>query len=370
MRNFLLLALCVPFFAAIPTVSSESVTEEPIVLGATLPLSGDIASYGMLIKDGIDLAVSDLAKKGINVRIEYEDVPSPGPVALSAIQKLIAKNGINGLVANFWNPAIPIMAPAIKKAKILAFHTAEADDPILEAGDSIFSTNAKIKDESWELAYYAYHELQARTACILYIGTNFGEDYRKHFSERFSQLGGKILTSDLTKLGDSDVRPALTKVRQSSCDIFFAAYFGTNLGMLLKQSQGVGIKKTILSVYEAEDPSVISVAGSAAEDLKFFVPEPVGENETIKQFREKFMHRFGYEPRVLGSNAYDATTLLTQVLIDCKKDFDCAQSKVYEVKNYAGVSGTFTIEADGAAKKTFILKTIKNGLFVREKRNV
>jgi branched-chain amino acid transport system substrate-binding protein len=366
MKHFTLATVIIcTVLSVVPPISAEPQASLPLRFGATLPLTGDIAPYGTLIRDGIELAVSDLKTRGIDVAMSYEDVPSPGPIAVTAIRKLISENKIQGLAGNFWNPAIPIMAPAILQNKVVAFHTAAADDLILAAGDLIISTNTKIRDEAAHVAEYAYQALHARTACVLYIGTTFGENYKKHFADRFVELGGTIAYSELTSLGDSDHRGVLTKVKNSPCNVFFAAYFGTNLGLVLKQAQSVGVKKTTLSVYEAEDPSVIEVAGEAAEGLKFFVAEPVSDNDVTTSFKDRFAKRFGYAPRILASNAYDATTILALKFSQCQGDSECAKKKIYEIHDYVGVSGTFSIDPDGAAQKPFVLKTVKSGRFVR-----
>ncbi len=338
---------------------------KPLQLGATVPLSGNAATYGNLIRDGIELAVADLAERGISVAVQYEDVPVPGPAALSAIRKLTTVDGIQGLAGNFWNPAIPIMAQAISLNSVLTFHTAAADDPILDAGDFVFSTNTKVQDEAYRVAQYAFNEIALKSACVLYVGTNFGENYQRHFSQHFSALGGKVVYSDLTALDEVDLRPVLTKVKSAPCEVLFAAYFGTNLGLVLKHAGMVGLQKPVLSVYEAEDPSVVEVAGGAAEGLRFFVAEPAPDYEEAKNFSNRFLARVGYKPRILANNAYDATTILGTVLTECKGDKGCAKSKIYQIRDYRGVSGIFSIDTDGAARKPFVLKTIRNGAFVR-----
>ncbi len=346
-------------------ISTVHAADDEIRIGVTVPLTGDLATYGNLIRDGVELAVADLREAGMKVTVKHEDVPLPGQVALSAIQKLVVQDKIQGLAGNFWNPAIPIMAPVLTKNKILSFHSAAADDLILNAGDFIVSTNTKIKDEAFRLAEYAFNDLKAKTACVLFISTTFGDHYQQHFIERFTALGGKVLSVDKTNLGDSDLNSPLLKVRGLHPDVFFAAYFGNNLGLVLKQARQIGVKQQILSVYESEDPSVISVAGPAAEGLRFFVGEAESETEAVKGFRTRFQNRFGYEPRILGANAFDATKILVHALSECKGDTECAKAAAYRTKDYDGASGTFSIDTEGAAKKSFILKTVKDGKFVR-----
>jgi branched-chain amino acid transport system substrate-binding protein len=358
-----ILSILILVSTEITLMQALSEDSNEIRLGATLPLSGDIAPYGNLIRDGIEFAATDLRKMGYSLSIDYEDVPTPGASALSAINKLIVDKQIHALVANFWNPIIPIMAPAITRANIIAFHTAAVDDPILDSGHTIFSTNSKIRDEAAKIANYVYEDLGARTACVLYIGTSFGENYKHHFTSKFENLGGKVVFSDLTKLGETDLRTVLTKIKFSSCEVLFAAYFGTNLGLVLKQAGAVGLTKQIMAVYEAEDPSVLAVAGLAAEGLRFFVPEPKRESKAIVDFRQRFSTRFGYNPRILASNAYDAVTILVKFLSECKGDVSCTSTKIYGLREYDGVSGKFSIDSDGAATKEFVLKVVRNGKF-------
>ena len=338
---------------------------QAIRLGATLPLSGDYASYGIQIRDGIELAKEKLRAQGFNIQVFYEDVPLPGRPAVTAIRKLISEDKIHALAGNFWNPAIPAMAPMINRNKIVSFHTAAADDLILDAGEYVFSTNAKIKDEARTLAEHAYYTLGARTAAILYIGTTFGENYSAHFAKQFEKLGGTILHNDVTILGDNDLRAPLTAVKRKNPDVFFAAYFGTNLGIVLKQAKEIGLHQQILGVYEAEDPSVLQTAESKANGLQYLLAEPEVDNKLQEDLRKEFQQRFAYSPSVLSRNAYDATNILVKTLAKCKLDPECSKSSVYQTKEYPGFSGTFSIDSDGGAEKKFVLKEIKHQQFVR-----
>jgi branched-chain amino acid transport system substrate-binding protein len=88
------------FLSVLACLSTPAIADEEqdaIRLGATVPLSGDFATYGTLIRNGIDLAIEELEAEGKNVQITYEDVPYPGPKAVTAIRKLASTNKIHGL---------------------------------------------------------------------------------------------------------------------------------------------------------------------------------------------------------------------------------------------------------------------------------
>ena len=271
-------------FSLVNLLALQFISAEEIKLGATLPLSGNYATYGNLIKDGIELAVDELNSSEMPIKVFYEDVPLPGKVIATAINKLLNQDKIHALAGNFWNPAIPVMSPYIERKGIPAFHTAIADDLVLGASDFIFSTNGKIKDEAKLLAEYAYETKGARKACILYILTTFGENYAQYFEKYFKQLGGEVILNDSIHLTDVDYRAALTKVKSKKPDLLMAGFFGTNIGTLLKQARELNFEKPILGTYETEDPSAIKVAKKHADGVLYYSPEPKEKDSFQKAF--------------------------------------------------------------------------------------
>lgn len=339
----------------------------PIRLGATIPLTGLASAYGAEIRNGIELAISDLKKDGISAVAIHEDVNAPGPLAISAIRHLIDHEGIDALVANFFNPAIPAMKAAIMKAKLLAFHTAEADDLILESGDYIFTTNARIQDESRQLAMLAVNRFHAKKAAVLYVGTTWGENYNKHFEKYFKQLGGEVVYQEMTALNDMDVRTTILQALAHRPDVLITAYFGPTLGVVLKQALSQNPTCPILTAYEAENPAVLETAGSIRDrSVYFFTPENSRPSPLQLDFQNRYRSRYHQSSGIFAANAYDATILAVQAVSACKGLRDCAQHYVSQVRSYPGVSGDFSIDQDGAATRNFVLKTIANNTFVRD----
>ena len=365
-----ILALTITSISAFMFVTQakvENANKEQNVLriGATIPLTGDYASYGKVIKDGAELAREDLKNKGINIELFYEDVPLPGPRAITAIHKLISTDKIDAIGANFFNPVMLAITPILKQANIPAFHTSAIDDLNLNSGDNVVSTNSRIDDEAIALANHARNDLKANTASVIHINSIFGEQYAINFRKQFEKLGGRILDFDTTEIGDTNIHPLLSRVKGHNPDIIFAGYFGLNMGIVLKQARELGIKQQILGVYETEDPSVIETAGEAAEGVQFFVPEPLHASEEQVKFRERFIKNYGFEPNVFAANSYDAITILGKSLQVCKQSSKCTLGKIYSGETFDGMSGTIQISPDGGTTKEFVLKTVRNGQFVR-----
>jgi ABC-type branched-subunit amino acid transport system substrate-binding protein len=155
-------------------VTSIVIAEE-VRIGATLPLTGDAASYGGLIRNGIEIAVEDLKKEGFDIKLFIEDTPLSGSGILTSLNKLIHVDKVDGIAGNFSNLAMAAMAPVIQKAKIPVFHTAAMDPLLLNAGDYIVSTNIRIRDEAYHIAEFLFQHRSLHRVGVISINANFGQ---------------------------------------------------------------------------------------------------------------------------------------------------------------------------------------------------
>jgi branched-chain amino acid transport system substrate-binding protein len=341
-----------------PVLAVAQPGQKSFRVGVTAPFTGDFASYGEQIRNGVELAKGDLARRGINLDVHYEDACIPSG-AVSAINKLISLDKIQGLAANFCVIAMPAMATAIQKNKIPTFHAAGASDSILALGNYVFTTDLKVRTEARKLAEYAAVSLKAKTASVLSIATDFGEDYRKHFTARFEELGGKVLSSDSSAIGVNDFRTELISIKHRKPDVVFAAHLGLTLGVLLKQARELGLKQPFLGTYEAGDSSVRDVARDSANGLRFFVPEPAAKTSTIEEFEAKFQAKFKKPAGLLEANSYDSTTLLGDALERCGGDGSCVRDTFQRQRVYDGASGHFSLLGSEESQRHFVLKELR-----------
>ncbi len=357
--NQTLIKILILFFILPLTLLAEDETQI-FTVGVTAPLTGDFASYGEKVKQGVELARIELEQKNIKLNVKYEDACLPA-TAVNAINKLIQIDKIQGLAANFCVIAMPAMSGAIQKNQIPSIHSAIASESILKLGNFIFTTDMKVRTEAKKLAEYAYNTLGARTAGVLSIETDFGIDYRKFFSNRFEELGGKVLYSQSQAIGVNDFKSEITILRNKKPDVILAAHLGLTLGALLKQARQLGIKTPFLGTNEAEDPSVREVAKNAAEGLTFYVSQPENKTEKIKNFEESFFDKYNTKAGLAEASYYDSTMLLAESLAFCKGEAICTRDYIFKMKIYDGVSGRFSLIGTDESSRNFVLKQIKNG---------
>ncbi len=336
--------------------------ENTYKIGVVVPLKGDAGIYGEDTKKAIDLLKEDLSRENKDLLIFYEDA-CLAEDALKSIQKLILIDDVDLITSVFCITSINPIATHTKPEKITTMVSAAVPDSVIELDSYVFSPNSAIKDEAYAQAEFAYNELNAKTASIIWMNTDFGITYSKHFSKRFADLGGEILTNEPIVMFGTDYRSELIKVKFANPEILLSIHFGNQMALILKQAEEVNIRSQIIGTYESEDEQIIKVAGSGAEGL--IISSPVGgiKGDNYYSFQEKYHNKYGEKPTVIALMAYDGLKLQIEAFDNCDGNRDCMIKYLYNVKDYEGVSGKFSISDKGTAKRTFIFKKVVNNEF-------
>ncbi len=342
----------------------EAPSEERFKVGVLAPLTGDYSVLGNRIKNGMELARMDILAKESSSPIELiiEDA-CVAQEAVTATQKLLESDQVNLIGGSFCLVGLVPVIPLAEEKKVITFNTAANPDSVLNRSYQ-FSTNIAIQFDAQAMANFAFSDLNGKTAAVVHYNTPLGNDYAKHFKSEFERLGGSVSSSHMTELKATDFRAELTKIKSEDPDVVLIIQLSNSLGLFLKQYRELDLRGKIISHSEAEDPNVIKTAGLAAEGVYLSSSHPKEKTEKIIDFERRYEAQFGFKPDILAANAYDALQLQYLAFKECGEDTECMVQYLHSVKDYDGVSGLITIEANGAAKKPFNFKIIQNGEYV------
>ncbi len=109
-----------------------------IKIGAILPMTGDLATYGGGIKNAAELAVENSGLKD-KIQLVVEDDHSCVPAdAVGAAQKLINLDKVNGILGAVCSSAVLSVAPITEKAKLILISPSASSKSVTTAGDYVF----------------------------------------------------------------------------------------------------------------------------------------------------------------------------------------------------------------------------------------
>ncbi len=374
MKKYLVFALSSVLFISFLYIGQgcENKKEE-IKIGAIMPLTGDYATYGISIKNGIELAKDKINSMGgvlgRKIKIMYEDSKAEPKLGVAAINKLIKINKVSVIIGAVASSVTLAIAPIAESNSTVLLSPASSSPKITQAGDFIFRNYPSDILEGKLVADFALKN-GYKIASILTINNEYGLGLNKVFEENYKKNGGKILSNDLYSEGETNFRTILSKIKKFNPQLIFIVGYGREMGTCIKQARELGIKSQFVSTVNFYDKESLVTGGDAVNGVIFSSPvfDPNSSEKNIKLFVKEFKNKFGVQPDVWSAHGYDALLLVLQAIKDSHSINSIKiKDSLYKIKNFPGVSGKTTFDKNGDVIKEARFLIVKNGHFVSYK---
>ncbi len=335
------------------TGGCSSQGDNEIVLGAIMPLTGDLAVYGEPVKAGMDYAVTEInADGGVNgrmIRIVFEDDLGSPTTAVSAFNKLVDVEKVPAILGPLTSGASMATAPVAERRKVLQLSTIAGTMKLKTAGDYVFRVFASDELQGLAIADKAIDVFEAQKAAILYINNEYGQGILEVVSERFQERGGEVVVTEGVNEGDTDFRTQLVKITQTDVDLIFALCYHKEGSLILVQAKELGINKTFLGG-DAWFGPVWDVAKDASENLVFTnmaFGEAYEHQPKMQEFISSYKGKTGKEPDAYAATGYDAVNLIANAMRTGGDTSDGIKQALYATQNYTGALGKISYDEYG-----------------------
>jgi branched-chain amino acid transport system substrate-binding protein len=325
--------------------------DKTIKIGALFPMSGPGSYFGAQDKQGVELALEQLNKTGVDgykFSVQYED-SSCGPLpATQAAKRLLEQFKPDVVIGEECSDATLAVMPIIEAAKIPLLNAGSSAIKVTEPGNPwTFRIMPNEVMQGVNIAENAYKRLNARSAVLLFENTNAGIGNAKVFNETFTKLGGSILAeigfgrdvNDFTAiatrvagLGKIDVVPTYTLEGQGLKITQALAQAGVTKG-----GGGQAIQLgTIWLPFGFEKK-----AGNAALGyIRIVQFDPTDPRPQVSDFVSAFKAKYGADPTHLNAHAYDQIMLIADVVKRGGKDAQSIRDTLAATKAFSGVTGS------------------------------
>ncbi|MEK7579430.1 MAG: ABC transporter substrate-binding protein [Patescibacteria group bacterium] len=346
--------------------SPKEASGEPIKIGVIAPLTGARADAGEYIRNALVLAQEDIEKSSRRNSFEFvvEDSKYEAPTAISAYRKLVDFDGVKYIVGPYGSSEVMAVGPVAEEAKVVLLLPGAQSDEISALGDYIFRIIHHSAQEAPVFAKFIAEKMKGDTLHFLLLNTAITEPYLKVFTPAFENSGKKIGFTEKYDVTTTDFRAGLLKIKNLEPSDIFLIATPKHAALILEQARELGITAQFYNI-GVEGPELLTTPNGAAEGLLYpYSYDNRSDEKTISTFNNAYLSRFGTVPDTVAANAYDAAMLLVKCINRVGDDVTRVKDCLYETKEYAGASGTFSIDENGDAIKTIIIKTIKNSQFV------
>ena len=333
------------------SMGSAQAQDKTIKIGALFPLSGPGSYFGAQDKQGVELALEQLNKTGVNgytFSVQYED-SSCGPLpATQAAKRLLEQFKPDVVIGEECSDATLAVMPIIEQAKVPLINAGSSAIKVTEPGNPwTFRIMPNEVMQGVNIAENAYKRLNARNAVLLFENTNAGIGNAKVFNETFTKLGGTILAeigfgrdvNDFTAiatrvagLGKIDVIPTYTLEGQGLKITQALAQAGVTKG-----GGGQAIQLgTIWLPFGFEQKA----GNTALGYIRIVQFDPTDQRPVVRDFVNGFKAKYNADPTHINAHSYDQVMLIADVVKRGATDSQSIRDTLAGTKNFAGVTGT------------------------------
>ncbi|MFA6432229.1 MAG: ABC transporter substrate-binding protein [Candidatus Paceibacterota bacterium] len=320
----------------------EVITGKPIVIGAPLSLSGAAVQDGESIKNGLEMAKADLAKKGVNVDIIYQDDQTDGKGTVSAIRALAAK-GAQALIGPTWSFLADAGVPVADQLGLVTVMPANTSEYVGAKSPYAFFTTIKVHQLVPALAQW----LKDNDKKSIAIVSNQGSWYstvEKAVREAAASVGASIVFTDTLVFGQeaSTLPTVLTKMKASKADVLFMEVDSDDgVAVMFKKIRELGMTQDIMSI----STSLGRVLRANPDGFNFSNKVYVLAPKTSEAFTSKYESVYGQKPSAYADTAYDSLMLLVDA-IENKGSLPLADY-LRTKTNYKGLSHEYKFDSNG-----------------------
>jgi branched-chain amino acid transport system substrate-binding protein len=229
-------------------------------------------------------------------------------------------------------------------------------------GGPFFFRTAPADDLQAEVLSQWVHETGARRVAIVYTNNAWGLPLADGFRVRFEALGGKVLLSEGVAENTADFRTILTKLKGlTDLDAVVSPTYPKEGGVLVRQARELGLKATLFGGDNWGSPEFRAIAGQAAEGV--FYTAPAENTGTVHaDFVKRYEAKFGEQPDVFASYAFDAATAVFKAIEASKTTQASEIREALHQVSFAGASGKIAFRQNGDLKsEAFARKAIREG---------
>jgi branched-chain amino acid transport system substrate-binding protein len=334
-------------------------------------MTGSQATFGRSTDNGIKLALEEInAAGGVNgkkVRLITYDEKGENRETGNAVNRLVTRDKVAAVLGEVASSLSLVGAPICQDNGVPMVTPSSTNPAVTEVGDMIFRVCFIDPFQGSVCAKFAReHEgLKAEKAAILYDQSSaYAVGLQEEFTKAFEQLGGKVVANEKYTTGDNDFSAQLTTIRGSEPDVIFVPGYYTEVGNIALQARKLGIKVPLLGG-DGWDSSKLAEIGGDAINGCFYSnhysqqdPDP-----RVQEFIKKYKEKHGETPDGLAALGYDAARIVCDAIGRAKSvDGAAIAAELAKTKDFPGVTGKISIDADRNAVKPAVILEMKNGV--------
>jgi branched-chain amino acid transport system substrate-binding protein len=361
--------------AAVAGAGLAQSQDKPILIGASIPLTGTVATFGQHSRWGAELAIAEAnAKGGVlgrKLEVDFQDNRCNPAEAVKSVTQMLAEKKYVAIFDGLCSSAALAIMPLVERAGVPFVVANASATSIAErsgAGGNKWTFKVNPTDASMLDALVSWLDKEGKAGNIAFLGedTDFGRAGSTGFETALKKRNLKLAGVDFFQKGTADFTPVLTKIKARKPGLLALYAVDVDYQNVIRQwyTLGGGVPLTGRVLVD-QVPKEIMDSGFLDGTTSVQPYDPSVDTPGNKAFVEAFRKLHNVPPILVSFESYEAMKVVIDAIRRAGNTEPAAIRDALATTKLPSLLGT-TIDFDdhNLAHNNAIILTIKSGKVV------
>lgn len=364
-RRFSMFSLMAVVGLGLAVCTSAGAADKAIKIATQSPLSGDQSVVGVDIKRGAELALEQLAgpltEMGFKVELApFDDQANPDTGVANA-KRIVADPAILAVVGHY-NSGVQIPSSEVYHTSGLVNVSPANTNPKVTTRGYLEVNRIVGRDDVQGVVGADFAKMKGvKTVFVVHDKTAYGQGIAEFFKKKAEENGIKVLGFEGTE-EKANFDALLSPVVAGNPDMVYFGGMAFQAAVLFKQARERGYEGIFMSDdgFDSSDATKIAGATLTSGGGTFYstVSGPASVYAGTKKFIEDFKAKYNADPQPFAAQGFDSMAISLKAIENAAKANNndvptraAVAKAVRELKDFAGITGTFTFNEIGDPEK-------------------
>ncbi|NUO48743.1 MAG: ABC transporter substrate-binding protein, partial [Polyangiaceae bacterium] len=336
------------------------------LVGSYLSLTGGESKFGEDTKRGIELAIEEIngagGVKSKPIKVIFEDDKSKVEEATQKVQQLIDRDKVIAVLGEIASSISKPAAIICNQKKVPMITPSSTHPDVTKTGEYAFRVCFTDDFQGKAGADFCVKSLGKKKIGLMFAENDlYSQGLAAEFKKGVEAAGGEIVVEKKFTKDESNFTTYIKGVKDSGAEVVYCPIYYKQMTQIWRQAKAEGMTGDQFvggDGWSGDDQLLKELEGGYFTD--HYAPDIPSEKS--KKFVEAFKKKFNQTPSSLAACGYDAAMVLADSIKRAKEDTPKGiRDAIAETKDFAGATGSITINKDRDADKAIVFVQIKGG---------
>ena len=335
------------------------------VIGATGPLTGDTASYGISVQQGAQLAIDEInaagGLNGVNFKLDMKD-DKAAPADASTGYDALFESGMQASIGSVTSGAAESFATRADEDGVFSLTPSASADKVINASDYAFRVCFGDPDNGILSAEKLAAEYE-NIGVIYDTSDPYSTGIYEAFKTKMEELDKAYIEQSFDAENNRDFSTQIEALKD--CDVIFLPIYYTEAGLIAKACVAKGCDAFLFGC-DGLDGVAAQIDATVTNKISYITPFDVNsEDAKVAAFVSAYEAKYNAKPDQFAADGYDAVYAIFEAMkalgVDNVKVDPTELGKALTAMftsadfSYEGVTGGMKWNATGACEKDPII---------------